>query len=52
MEQNRTEHGGFVLEGVRRDYSRNMSVLVCAVRFDHLASVGLPAKTPWVTKIN
>ena len=45
MEQGRTEKGGFVLEGVRGDYSANMSVLVCGIRFGRLAAVGPPPKT-------
>ena len=37
--------GGFVLEGVREDYSGSMSVFPCRGMFRRLAVVGLPAKT-------
>ena len=45
MEQSQTEPGGFVLEGVRGDHSRSMSVLLCQGMFRHLAAMAPPAKT-------
>ena len=45
METEQTEHRGFVLEGVRGDYSESMSVFLCRGTFRRLGSVGLPAKT-------
>ena len=44
METEPIEPGGFVLEGLRGDYSRSMGVFLCRGTFCRLASVGLPAK--------
>ena len=41
----KTAQGGFVLEGVRGDYSGSMSVFPCGIRFGRLAAMGPPAKT-------
>ena len=46
MEMEPTEPGGFVLEGVRGDYSGSMSVFVCAGMFRRLAAMVPPAKAP------
>ena len=43
--QRKTAQSGFVLEGVREDYSGSMSVFPCRGMFRRLAVVGLPAKT-------
>ena len=45
MKQSQTEPGGFVLDGVRGDYSGSMSVFLCANRFGRLAAMGSPAKS-------
>ena len=45
METEPTKPGGFVLEGVRADYSGSMSVFLCAVRFGRLAAMGPPTKS-------
>jgi len=43
--QRKTAQSGFVLEGVRQDYSGSMSVFPCRGTFRRLAVVGLCAKT-------
>ena len=47
--QPQTAPGGFVLEGVREDYSGSMSVFPCRGMFRRLAAMGPPAKTPFNT---
>ena len=51
MEQRKTAKSGFVLEGVREDYSGSMSVFPCRGMFRRLAAMGPPAKTPALGKL-
>jgi hypothetical protein len=48
--QRKTAQSGFVLEGVREDYSGSMSVFPCGIRFGRLAAMGPPAKTQEATR--